>query len=442
MKQHSKKRRILFWVLNVLVVLLTALIAFFVMKLYKKESADTIQKENVRARTFDERPIEMEPDEDKKTIISETEMTGEADQENIETEHKETEEILPEDTGELLSKLTLEEKIAQMFFVTPEALTGVGSVTAAGETTRNALNRYPVGGIVYFSNNIVSEEQFSEMVLKIQSYSMERIGLPLFIGVDEEGGTVYRITRRGFPNVPDIPDMLSIGKTGDTQKAYETGTQIGKYLERFQVNVDFAPVADVYTNENNTVIGTRSFGQDANLVAAMVEQEVIGLQEQNIAAVLKHFPGHGDTSQDSHSGMASSSKTLDELRSCEWIPFRSGIDAGASFVMVGHISYPNILESDIPASISYTMTTEILRQELGFEGIIITDAMNMGAIANRYDSADAAVRAVQAGVDIILMPNDFQAAYEGLLNAVREGIVEESRIDDSVRRILEAKCSL
>lgn len=215
----------------------------------------------------------------------------------------------------------------------------------------------------------------------------------------------------------------------------------GEYQEE-AVNVDFAPVADVYSNPNNAVIGTRSFGTDANLVASMVEQEVLGLKEYHIAATLKHFPGHGDTAQDSHSGMALSYKTLEEIHSCELIPFQKGIDAGAEFVMMGHISYPNILNSDIPSSLSYTMVSEILRQEMGFEGIIITDGMNMGAIANRYNSASAAVQAVQAGVDMILMPNDFRAAYEGLLGAVREGTIEESRIDQSVQRILKEKISI
>lgn len=457
MSQHSKHRILFQYMLSAAALLLLVMIGILGSRIYKKHQSEQESKtEQVSDEQMGSETKEMpESDmkEDSAVNISEQgaeqNIAMESQEGSAETESAEQQPALGmedpgnEDSGKnvdnILSAMTLEEKIAQMFFITPEALTGTDSVTAAGEVTRNSVNQYPVGGIVYFQNNIVSEEQFSTMVHNIQSYSMERSGVPLFIGVDEEGGTVHRITGRDLPNVPDIADMFSIGGSGDPQKAYQIGCRIGEYLERFQVNVDFAPVADVYSNPDNAVIGTRSFGTDADLVASMVEQEILGLKEYHIAATLKHFPGHGDTAQDSHSGMALSYKTLEEIRSCELVPFQKGIDAGVEFVMMGHISYPNILNSDIPSSLSYTMVTEILRQEMGFEGIIITDAMNMGAVANRYNSASAAIQAVQAGVDMILMPNDFRTAYEGLLNAVREGTIEESRIDQSVRRILKEK---
>lgn len=341
-----------------------------------------------------------------------------------------------------IETLTLEEKVGQMFIITPEALTKVGRVVAAGETTKNALHKYPVGGLVYFESNIQSEKQFVEMVQNSQTFCQAEKRLPLFICLDEEGGTVSRISGRGFTNVPDIPTMHDIGVTENCEKAYDVGRQIGEYLNRFHVNVNFAPVADICSNENNTVIGNRSFGKESSLVASMVENEIKGFKDQNIATAIKHFPGHGGTTEDSHSDLAYSYKTLDELRGYEFIPFEAGIKADTDFVMVGHISLPNILGNNVPASLSYTVITEILRNEMGFEGIVITDALNMGAIAHNYNSADAAVRAIQAGADMILMPSDFVSAYNGILEAVRQGIIDEKRIDESLERIIRLKIAL
>lgn len=369
------------------------------------------------------------------------EETGQdaAQEEEEPAEAPDTEKAQIMDADAIIEQMTLEEKAAQLFVVAPEALTGVDVATAAGDATRTAIDEYPVGGFVYFQNNIVSEGQFVEMVQNVQQYSLERTGLPMYICVDEEGGTVARISGKGVIDVPYIPSMYEIGSTGDTGNAYQTGSTIGQYLGRLGINVDFAPVADVYSNPENTVIGTRSFGTDAELVAEMVAAEVQGLKEQGILATLKHFPGHGDTAQDSHSGAAYSYKTLEELRQCELLPFQAGIEAGADLVMMGHISLPNILEDDTPASLSYTMVTEVLREELGFDGVVITDGMNMGAVADQYTSADAAVQAVQAGVDLILMSADFYGAYEGVLSAVRSGIISEERLDESLRRIFALK---
>lgn len=355
---------------------------------------------------------------------------------------KKTNSSIKKEIRSYIKKMTIKEKIAQLFVITPEDLTNVQNVVMAGDTTRKMLNSYPVGGLVYFKNNINSENQFSEMVKTVQSYSIERTSLPLFICVDEEGGSVSRISRRGFVNVPDIPDMRQIGAEGDSHAAYEVGIQIGEYLSRFQVNVDFAPVADVYSNPNNTVIGKRAFGSDPEIVAKMVADEVRGLKEKNIASTLKHFPGHGDTAEDSHSGYAYSYKSLDELLSCELIPFQAGIDAGAEFVMAGHISLPNVLGNNTPASLSYKMITEILRDEMGFDGIVITDSLSMGAISQNYSIAEAVVYAVQAGVDMLLMSSGFESAYAGILDALKQGKITEDRIDASLERILKVKLTL
>lgn len=338
-----------------------------------------------------------------------------------------------------LSKLTLEQKINQMFVLLPEQLTGYGSVTQAGDATQMAIADHPVGGLIYMGNNILSEEQTAQMIANTQSYSRNACGLPMLICVDEEGGTVSRISGRGFADVPYIPDMWSIGAEGNTEQAEEIGKEVGSYLQRFGFNVNFAPVCDVVGDPADSAIGTRSFGNDPEAAGRMVSAYISGLAGSGVIPVLKHFPGHGAAAADSHAGYAISQKNIDELKENDLIPFQTGIDAGAEMVMVGHLSFPSILGDNTPASLSSYFVTELLRKEMGFDGVVITDALNMGAVANYYDSGSAAVMAVQAGVDILLVPADFAAAYQGLLYAVESGVISEERIDESVGRILALK---
>lgn len=336
----------------------------------------------------------------------------------------------------LLAEMPLEDKVSQLFFITPEALTGVEVAIQAGEATKNALSEYPVGGIILFSQNIQGEEQVKTMLSNMHTYSR----YPLFTGVDEEGGTlVARIANSGVISVPTFPDMQEIGNTGDPQQAYEVGSTIGGYLKNLGFNLDFAPVADVATNPDNPIIGVRSFGSDAALVSQMVAKEVEGMQSQGVSAVIKHFPGHGDTAEDSHAEAAVSYKTIDELRGTEFLPFSAGIEAGTDMVMVGHIAVPNILGDYTPATLSEQMITGYLREELGYDGVVITDAMRMGAIVNYYDSAQAVVMVLQAGGDMILMPEDFISARQAVLDAVSNNVLTEERIDESLRRIYRVK---
>lgn len=341
----------------------------------------------------------------------------------------------------IIERLTLQEQVAQLFIITPEALTGVNGVTMAGETTKEAFSEYPVGGIIYMEPNIQTWDQTSQMLSSMQEISINRIGLPAFLTVDEEGGRVRRVSGR-LENVPCIPEMSTIGSAQDPLQAYDTGVTIGEYLSQLGFNVDFAPVADVQTNPANTVIGSRSFGSDPTLASDMVSLEVQGLQEQGICATLKHFPGHGNTNEDSHQGLAVSYKTMDELKACELLPFVSGISSGAEFVMVGHIVLPNVTGDDVPASLSYKIMTETLRNDLGFDGIIITDAMNMGAIVNTYGSGEAAVQAFLAGADMILAPGDFHTAYSALLEAVFSNRISAERLQESLYRIIDLKLML
>lgn len=337
-----------------------------------------------------------------------------------------------------LANMSIEEKIAQLFVITPEELTGVDQVTMAGDLTKDMYYQYPVGGLVYFTNNILSEVQLCEMLRNMQRYSYELLEMPIFTCVDEEGGEVTRISGKGVIDVPYVESMEEIGNRGN-ESVYGAGREIGEYLNRLGFNVDFAPVADVVTNSENIVIGNRSFGSDPQKVASLVKNFVEGMHAQNVATTLKHFPGHGNTSEDSHYSCTVSYKTLDEIRECDLVPFQAGIEAGTEFIMVGHVSLPNVTGNQIPATLSPEIVTAILREEFGYRGIIITDAMNMAAITDYYSSGEAALKAIQAGVDMILMPYDFKSAYEEVLNAVYCGKISEARIDESIKRILALK---
>ncbi len=335
----------------------------------------------------------------------------------------------------LLDSMTLREKIYQMFFVTPESLTGYERVTAAGDATKQALKTYPVGGLIYFSGNLIDREQTITMLKNSQSYSQ----IPLFLGVDEEGGLVSRVGANSAMGTTYFPDMAQYGQAGDTEAVYQVGQTLGRELSDLGFNLDFAPVADIVTNPDNTEIGNRSFSSDPEIASQMVSALVTGLQEKKVLSCLKHFPGHGSTSADSHSGLSVSSRTSDELRQAELLPFSAGIDAGSAFVMISHMSLPNVVGDNTPCDLSYTIVTELLREELGFDGLIITDSHAMGAITQYYTSAEAAIAAVKAGVDMILMPANLEEAAVAVMRAVEKGEISEEQIDESVYRILHTK---
>lgn len=338
-----------------------------------------------------------------------------------------------------IQEMTLEEKVLQLFMITPEALTGVSEVYVASDTTREAVHNRPVGGIVYFEQNLKDEEQTKDMLTKTRSYFRERLGIEPLLGVDEEGGQVARISGRAEFALESFPDMAEIGASEQPERAGEIGSRIGVCLSELGFNLDFAPVADVLTNPENTVVVRRSFGSDPAQVSEFVNAYAEGLRSQGITAVLKHFPGHGGTAGDSHDGYAQTDRSLEQMRETEFVPFREGIESGIQVIMAGHISAPSVTEDELPASLSYKMITEILREELGFDGVIITDAMNMGAITEKYSSSEAAVKAIEAGCDMILMPENFEEAYQGVLDSVRQGRLTEERINQSVMRILEIK---
>lgn len=384
---------------------------------------------------------------DKEEPVTDTQVVIETEVETesviIETESEESIiDPLTQEAISVVAEMTLEQKVAQMFIVTPDGLTGTNGATIVGNTTKSVYAAYPVGGLIYEKDNFQTEEQTQAMLEAMESLSMDTIALPIFLGVEEEGGKASVVASKSPIDVDNIDNMSEIGVSGDTTIAYEAGQKIGNYLYDLGFNMNFAPVADVLSNSNNSAMANRSFGSDSAVVGSMVSGVLDGLSENNIIAVVKYFPGYGSTSGDGTEGAVSTEKMLDELMVSELVPFQLAIDAGTGFVMVGHVSVPNITGSEIPSSLSEYMITQVLRNDMGFNGIVITDAMNKKAITNSYESADAAITAVAAGADIILMPENFKEAYEGVIEAVQNGVISEERINTSLVRIVKAKLGM
>ena len=340
------------------------------------------------------------------------------------------EEEKPSLVDETLAGMTLHEKVCQMMFVTPEELTGEDGVTVAGDATRQALENYPVGGIVYFAKNLESQDQVKEMIDNSQKYS----SIGLFVATDEEGGVVNRLM--DTVGTTYIGSMYYYKDDGD-ETAYENAYTIANDMSALGFNLDFAPVADVWSNPDNTVIGERAYSDDYAQAAELVGNAVKGFNDGGVMCTLKHFPGHGDTAEDSHYSSAYVHRTKEEIMADEMQPFRSGIEAGAEFVMVGHLIVPDI--DEVPATLSYKIATGILRVELKFEGVAITDSFEMESIADNYSVDDAVVMSVKAGMDMILQPKDMATAVNSIEQAVADGELSEDRIDESVRRILTLK---
>ena len=345
---------------------------------------------------------------------------------------KTPEELVQIKLNEIIDSMTLHDKICQMLIVSPDDMTGVTGTTVVGEQTWNALDKYPVGGFIHFAQNISGGAQITSFNSALQDFSK----IPMFIAVDEEGG---RVTRLGKLGVHSVKAMLRYEEDGE-ETAFENAVTLSQVLKEHGFNTNFAPVADVWSNRSNTVIGDRAFSTDFELAAQLVAAAVRGYRESGVACSLKHFPGHGNTREDSHHSTAYINKPLDELHEEEFKPFIAGIAAGADMVMTGHLIVPEL--DELPATLSKVLLTNILRKELGFKGVIITDSMAMSAVSQHFSVDYVAVTAVQAGVDIILMPIDIEETIAALVNAVENGEISERRINESVRRIILLKISM
>lgn len=341
--------------------------------------------------------------------------------------------------SEYMRNMTLEEKVGQLFVVNLEQLdSSKGSYfewKKCSKKMADTVKKYSIGGVIMFSRNIGARKQTKSLIKKLQNNAP----VPLFVTVDEEGGDVARIAGNPDMKTTSFPSMEEVGSKQNTEYVKNMGETIGNDIKKLGFNVDFAPVADVKTSDLNLEIGSRSFGSDPEKVASMVKAFVNGIQSTNVSATLKHFPGQGSSKGDTHIESVNIDSSIAALRKVDFVPFEEGIKAGADFVMVSHISVSRVTETAQPASMSELIMKTILREELGFEGVIITDAMDMASITDGYTSAEAALGAFEAGADIILMPTDFEEAYYAILDAVNSGEIESQRIDDSVQRILTVK---
>ena len=351
----------------------------------------------------------------------------------------------PSSEDSAIQKMSIREKVGQMFFVRPEALDTTIHWNEYAELpdykleqvnkTMLAVNKnYPIGGMILYAHNIVDETQLKKFIEEIRELN----GSPL-LAIDEEGGRVARIANNENFDVPKYESMAAIAESDDPEEAYKAAFTIGTYVKKYGFDIDYAPVADVNTNPDNIVIGPRAFSDDPETAAKFVVSYLNGLESAGVIGTLKHFPGHGDVSTDTHYGYASTDKTWDEMLKCEMIPFKAGIKAGAQMIMTAHIAAPKVSGDNLPATLSSVILQDKLRGELGFDGVIVTDAMDMGAITKQFSNAEAAIKSIQAGVDVVLCSREFTQVFDAVVKAVEKGEIKESRIDESVKRILKLK---
>ncbi|MBM7094853.1 beta-N-acetylhexosaminidase [Bacillus sp. H-16] len=323
--------------------------------------------------------------------------------------------------------MNIEEKVGRLMMI------GIPGTTVDKETVQLVRDCY-VGGVIYFQRNVESPAQVKELSERLQQ--VNRGSSPLLIAIDQEGGMVARI-RDG---VTQIPGQMAIGATGDPAAARTLAQISGKELAALGINVNFAPCADVNSNPANPVIGVRSFGSVPSTVASFVREAVAGFQESGVSATIKHFPGHGDTSVDSHLALPKLDHDLDRLKEVELAPFRAAASE-ADLVMSAHIKF-NALDPDYPATLSKPIISRLLRDEIGFEGVAITDCMEMDAISKTYGTADAAVKAIQAGIDIVLVSHTTslqRETHRKLVAAVKNGHLSLARVEEALGRIERLK---
>lgn len=337
---------------------------------------------------------------------------------------------VPDPLSEQINQMTLAEKVGQMIIIGVEG-------TTVNEQTQELIEQYHVGGIILYQHNILNKGQTLTFLNELKQLNSKLNNIPLWLSVDQEGGRVSRMPSE----YTKLPANRTIGKVNNAEFSNKIGHILGRMLQSVGFNMDFAPVMDINTNPNNPVIGDRSFGANAEVVSKLGVQTMLGIQAENVAAVVKHFPGHGDTSVDSHLDLPVVQTSLQGLRTFEWLPFKAAIEQKVDAVMVAHILLPQI-DPDHPASFSKIVITDYLRNELDYNGVVMTDDMTMGGIVNHYDLKDAAVQSIIAGSDVIMVAHEYDKAIEVLANLRRKveaGTISEQRIDESVHRVMQLK---
>lgn len=335
----------------------------------------------------------------------------------------------------LVAGMSVEEKVAQLLIIAIRRDTRGRPILQADAAVLDQVRRLAPGGVILFGENVQTIPQTMGLIRDLQAEA----AVPLFVAVDEEGGTVSRLRKANAMHATPLPPNHALSVGGTPHMAFTMGSIIGEELSALGFNMNLAPVADVVPPNGQSFIGRRSFGSDPALVAEMVSAFTRGLQSHDVCAVLKHFPGHGDTEQDTHTGAVVVPHGLDRLRSVEFLPFIHGIEAGADGVMTAHLQVPAVTGNDLPATFSPVVQKAILRGELGHDKLIVTDAMNMGAIQQFFSPEEAALNAFRAGADLLLMPPDPDAARDAILAAVREDSGLMAQLDASVARVLRVK---
>lgn len=327
-----------------------------------------------------------------------------------------------------LKSMTLEQKVGQLFMVGFDGHEPNGDI-------ENLISKYNVSGICYFSRNLKNPKQVHTLSTKLQSYANS--DFPLFLTIDQEGGMVNRLTE----GITISPSNMALGALNNRVYTKQIAEIVAKELRSMGVNMNFAPSLDVNNNANNPVIGVRAFGEAPKLVSEHGYEVVQAYQNENIIPSVKHFPGHGDTDTDSHLEMPVVNHSMERLEEVELAPFKYAIDKGVDSVMISHVSFPT-LEDTYPATLSHNIVTGLLREKMEYDGVIVTDCMEMLAIDNNYTSAESATLAIKAGIDLVLVSHTYdkqRAAIDGVIEAVKSGEISEERIDESVRRILSLK---
>lgn len=425
-KKNNPKKGIGKWIGRILLTLVALVVGAMVLFALRQGSMTAAVNRGVTLTPASTNPPPTQSTEPEPT--EETEPPTEASTEPVDPEL--------ELAQQYLSAMSLEEKVCQLILSTPDEITGVYGASQAAEGTSAALQSYPIGGVVYERQNLYGVEQLSQMIANTQGYS----AIPLFIGIEEEGGNVAPLTSIG---VTEYYSTMSVyGQEENAERISQIGLEMAEDLRSVGINFNLAPVADVLTDPYDTEIGSRSFGADAPMTAQLAVTMLRSLQEGGVTACMKYFPGLASADGDTRYGQAASQRTLEELRQQELLPFEAGIEAGAQMIMVSHMSLPNVTGDDTPCDLSYAVVTDLLRRELGYGGLILTDSHEKAAITYYYDGGEAAVLAIQAGCDMILQPDDLEEAVVALLAAVENGELTEERINESVLRILYLKIQM
>ena len=432
-RQRRKKEQMraygLLAVMIVVVVVILGGVGFGIYSFINRKPAEEPQEVVV-----EEEPIVVEEPE---PLVSENEVTEEPEEEPeealpVEVTDEMKAELLDEYIAGQIANMTLEQKVAGLFFVTPEELTGESSVTIGGSTLNGVLNEYPVGGLYLTESNMESPEQLKEMIFNIKSFTHNE----MFIGISEIGGEGSPLVASGLSEAV-ISSQPTLGESEDNSGAYMAGIAIGNQMNEYGINTVIGPLADIALEEDGFT-SADSFNSDPARVKDLVRHTVHGIEDQNVNCCVKFFPGYGDVAKSPENSRPTSDRTKEDIVEKDYPIYDDAIDGGADFVMVSQIAYASIT-GDVPACLAPEVVTEMLRGELEYDGIIITDNLDTRSIVMHYKHADMAVMAIQAGADMLFCSGDFKKAYNGILEAVADGDITEERINESIYRIYRVK---